>query len=124
MTIEETLEDPAALRELCEQIAAGEREPQPELLTAAVRRAAAARGIRAALPWLDVVREIKRAEEAALRRMTPAERMNRYRKGRITRHQAQFWELRYPEEIPRIDGIPEWEARYLVDTAEARRSRR
>jgi hypothetical protein len=121
MRIDELLEEGEALKELCEEIAQGEREPWPELLSAAVRRAAASSDLQELLMRLNVVARIRRAEEAAFLRLTAAERMLCYRKGRITRHQARFWECRFPREIPRVNGLPEWVAARSIDIAEARR---
>jgi hypothetical protein len=122
MTIEKLLDEGAALEEVCEEIARGDREPWPELLRAAVKRAAEAiSDLDELLIRLNVVSRIRRAEEAALLRLTPAERMLRYRKGRITRHQARFWEARFPREIPRVNGLPEWIAARSVDVVEGRR---
>jgi hypothetical protein len=121
MTIEQVLSDRELLREVCDAIREGERDPWPELMAAARRRAAAAGQLGASLPWLNVVNEIRRAEEAALVRLTPAGRMLAYRKGRMTRYQVRAWESRFPRETPRVNGLPEWDARHLIDVVEGRR---
>jgi hypothetical protein len=52
--------------------------------------------------------------------MTPDERMQAYRAGHLSRYQLGHWAASYPNEIPTIDGVPEWIAATLVDVIEAK----
>ena len=65
----------------------------------------------------------RRAELDALERMTPEERLMRYRKGQLTIRQGWAWWDRHPGEVPTIDGHPEWFARTLCDVADSRSAR-
>jgi hypothetical protein len=108
--------DTEGRHDVLEQIASGQREPAIDGLERAIAQlaaqdAAAATGIRTS----NTVGEYRNAQAAHLRRMTPEERLLRYRGGRLTLHQASVWESEYPAEVPRINDIPEWRARHLID---------
>jgi hypothetical protein len=61
---------------------------------------------------------LQRAERERLQLMSPDERMVTYRSGRLSAYQLSVWWSICPNEIPRIDGVPEWIAITLVDICE------
>jgi hypothetical protein len=98
------------------EIVAGERSPLIPGLEAAVRAVAAEQGLFAdSIARSRIVGRYREAQAEQLRRMTPEERLLRYRKGRLTAYQGSVWESEFPKEIPRVNGIPEWRARHSVD---------
>jgi hypothetical protein len=102
--------------EIVREIALGERSPMIAGLEEAVRAAAAAEErYGSAIAKSSVLGPYREAQAAQLRRMTPEERLYRYREGRLTAYQGRVWEAEFPREIPRVNGIPEWRARHSTD---------
>jgi hypothetical protein len=103
-------------RRVIAEIAAGKRSPMIVGLNAAVRELASRQERYAdSIACSRIIGRYREAQARQLRRMTPAERMLRYRKGRLTAYQGAVWELEFPAEVPRVNGMPEWRARYSVD---------
>jgi hypothetical protein len=101
------------------QIAAGKRAPLIAGLEAAVREAAAEEeNFASAVARSSVLGPYREAQAEQLRRMTPEERLLRYRQGRLTAYQGQVWETEFPKEVPRVNGIPEWRARHSVEVVD------
>lgn len=61
---------------------------------------------------------VKEAQAAQLHRMSPGERLHRYRNNRLVAYQLDVWERHYPLQIPRINGLPEWYARYCPEVVD------
>ena len=98
------------------EIVAGKRSPLIPGLEAAVRAMAAEEKLFAdSVARSRIVGRYREAQAEQLRRMTPEERLLRYRKGRLTAYQGSVWESEFPKEIPRVNGIPEWRARHSAD---------
>lgn len=120
MTGEEFLAlDSGGRQQVLSEISAGAREPAIEGLERAMAQLAAqdAAGF-AGIRNSRTITEYRNAQAAHLRLMTPEERLLRYRGSRLTLHQADVWESEYPTEVPRVNGIPEWRARHLIDVVE------
>jgi hypothetical protein len=117
LTGEEFLALPAEEQlRVVEEIAAGKRSPMIPGLDAAVREGAAAEeSFAGAVAKSSALGRYREAQAEQLRRMTPEERMLRYREGKLTAYQGQVWEVEFPKEIPRVNGIPEWRARHSAD---------
>ena len=62
---------------------------------------------------------VQAAEREVLHEMSPQERIRSYRRGRLSGYQLSVWWSTYPNEVPRIDGHPEWIAATLVDVCES-----
>jgi hypothetical protein len=101
---------------IIEEIARGERSPLIPGLERAVRAAAVRKERFAeAVACSAVLGRYREAQAEQLRRMTPEERLYRYREGRLTAYQGRVWEAEFPREVPRVNGIPEWRARHSAD---------
>jgi hypothetical protein len=61
---------------------------------------------------------VQRVEREQLELFGPEERLTAYRKGRLSAYQLSIWWSSWPNEIPYIDGVPEWIAITLVDICE------
>lgn len=106
----------------CRRIATGKENAAPELERELSRRVAHAGDMPSAAIASRRLAVYRRAEVAALERMTPEERLMRYRKGQLTVRQGWAWWQRHPKEVPTVDGQPEWLARTLCDVVDARRT--
>jgi len=115
MDAEAVVESRKTLWRLCEQIAEGSRPAEPSVHAELSRRIRGARSWSELFRLLELRRRYRDAEEAQLRRLTPEQRMLRYRRGQLTAYQGDCWELLFPREIPRVNGVPEWRARRIFD---------
>jgi hypothetical protein len=107
---------PRRQRRVIAEIAKGKRSPMIAGLEAAVRELASRQESFAdSIVCSRTIGLYRQAQAKQLRRMTPEERMLRYRKGRLTAYQGAVWEGEFPAEVPRVNGVPEWRARYSVD---------
>lgn len=99
-----------------DEIAAGKRSPMITGLEAAIRAAASAEETFAgAIRRSRMLGPYREAQALQLRRMTPEERLLRYREGKLTAYQGWVWECEFPKEVPTVNGIPAWRARYSAD---------
>jgi hypothetical protein len=99
-----------------DEIVAGKRSPLIPGLEEAVREMASEQKLFAdSIARSRIVGRYREAQAEQLRRMTPEERLLRYRKGRLTAYQGSVWESEFPKEIPNVNGIPEWRARHSAD---------
>lgn len=113
--------EPNEFDRFCRRVASGKSPPMPPLERELSRRVAAANDMATATAASKRLADYRRAEVAALKRMTPEERLMRYRKAQLTARQGWAWWQSYPREVPTVDGQPEWFARTLCDVADARR---
>jgi len=112
---------PAERERVLRQIALGRRSPMIEGLEAAVvERARSQAGFGDSVGAASPLGPYRMAQAAQLRRMTPEERLLRYRKGALTAYQGRVWEAEFPKEVPRVNGIPEWRARFDPEIADRR----
>lgn len=58
---------------------------------------------------------LQEAERDDLWRLTPQQRLRRYRAGELTRYQLGCWESGAWHEVPKVNDLPEWFAATLCD---------